>query len=597
MSGTTGGTRAKLQWRRVGSLFAPYVLPEAGALGCMLVSCVLGLAPPLLTARIIDSAIPHRDVGELGRDIGIMFAATLVAALASIGYSYLNSVVGEAIMRDLRTKLGAHLHRLPISFFVTTHSGEVLNRISNDVDGVNDVVTTTLTSVVTNVVGIATALGAMLYLNWRLTLLTIPIVLLMIAPIGPVGQRLYGVRKQSRETRDELESIMQETISLSGIVLMKSFVREGFERGRLHDAGTRLMRLQVNLKTTGQWFAVALGVLSVLGPAAVWFFGGRLAIAHQLDSGIIVAFVALIGTRLYAPAAALVGMQVALVSAAAIFERLFGYLDLAPETYAPAGAIELGQARGKIEFSGVSFTYEGAAGELDGVAPRTLRELDFTIEPGQIAAFVGPSGAGKSTIAHLVERFYVPQAGCVKIDDVDSACITLESLRRNIGIVSQETYLFHDTIAANLRYAKPAASDLELQQAARAANIHDFISRLPAGYQTVVGQRGHKLSGGERQRLAIARVLLQDPRIVILDEATSSLDALNEAEVQAAMAIAMKGRTTLVIAHRLATIVRADVIFVIDHGRVTESGTHDQLLARRGTYASLYNRQFGVSLV
>jgi ATP-binding cassette subfamily B protein len=322
----------------------------------------------------------------------------------------------------------------------------------------------------------------------------------------------------------------------------------------------------------------------VVGPQLVWFGGGWLAISGQVQVGVIVAFVTFIATRLYGPAATLVGVQVQIVSALAVFERIFDYLDLKTEAYAPPGAIELPRIDGEVRFDDVHFSYDGPREILYGV---TLHVL-----PGQVAAFVGPSGAGKTTITQLVPRFYDPSSGTIYIDGRDIRTVTLESLRRDIGIVTQETYLFHESIASNLRYGKPEASDEELREAARQANIHEFIEKLPDGYATIVGERGHKLSGGERQRLAIARVLLKDPRILILDEATSALDSHNEAAIQAALEICMRGRTSLVIAHRLSTIRAADVIFTVENGRIVESGSHGELLARGGAYARLYATQF-----
>jgi len=421
-------------------------------------------------------------------------------------------------------------------------------------------------------------------MNWRLSLLAIVVVPLMILPLAPVGRRMYEIRKRTREKRDEIESITQETLSISGITLIKSFAREAYERARFYDVGTRLMKLEISLAMVGRWFIGAITAMVVVGPALVWLGGGWLAIKGQLSTGVIVAFVTLIVGRLYGPAATLAGIQVQIVSALAVFERIFEYLDMETEPYDAPSARALTEIRGDIVFENVRFSYAHDRTALDGVS--------FHVTPGQLAAFVGPSGAGKTTITQLVPRFYDPQSGRVCIDGTDVRTITLDSLRSGIGIVTQETYLFHDSIENNLRYARPDASEEQVHAAARAANIHDFILSLPDGYATIVGERGHKLSGGERQRLAIARVLLKDPRILILDEATSSLDSHNEAAIQAALDPLMRGRTSLVIAHRLSTILSADVIFVIEGGRVVEQGTHGVLLARGGAYARLYRKQF-----
>jgi ATP-binding cassette subfamily B protein len=576
--------RKRVEWKRIGALFAPYWKEQGLVLACILISAILGLIPGYMTARIIDSAIPHRNFHELALEVGAILATAFVSMGFGVVQGWLNSLVGEGIMRDIRTRLVSHLHRMPLSFFTGTKTGEIMNRVSSDVDNIDNVVTGTLTTIITNVVMIATTLIAMFVWNWRLALISMIVVPFMVLPLGPVGRRMYEIRKKTREQRDTIESITQETLSISGITLIKSFAREAFERARFYDVGTRLMHLEIRLAMVGRWFLASVTAMVIVGPAIVWMGGGWLALQGAIDVGVIVAFIGYIQGRLYGPAAALVGVQVQIVSALAVFERIFEYLDMPTEVYDPVGATRLEEIRGDIRFDDASFGYDSSRQVLDHVS--------FHVEPGQVAAFVGPSGAGKSTITQLVPRFYDPQEGRVLIDGHDVRDVTLESLRRDIGIVTQETYLFHDTIANNLRYAKPDATSEELASAARAANIHDFITQLPDKYETVVGERGHKLSGGERQRLAIARVLLKNPRILILDEATSSLDSHNEAAIQSALEEVMRNRTSLVIAHRLSTIVSADVIFVVENGKVVETGTHAMLLARNGPYAHLYRTQF-----
>jgi ATP-binding cassette subfamily B protein len=567
----------------LGSFFLPYWKQEALTLICIMVGSVIGLLPPLFAKWIIDDAIPQHSMSLVAFYVGGMAVSAISSGVIGVYQGYLNSLVGEGIMRDIRTTLVAHLHHMPLSFFTGTKTGEIMNRVSSDVDNIDNVVTGTLVSIVTNIATMVTTVVTIFILDWRLALVSLAIIPLMIVPLSPVGRRMYDIRKLTRRKRDEIESITQETLSISGITLIKSFVREPFERARFYRTGTELMDLEIRLAMVGRWFMASINAMIIIGPALVWLAGAWLAINGGVTVGTIVAFVGYLG-RLYTPASSLAGVQVQIVSALAVFERIFNYLDMKPEGEEKPNAIELKNVNGDVRFDDVYFNYSEDRTALDGVS--------FHIEPGQMAAFVGPSGAGKTTITQLVPRFYDPQRGTVRIDGIDVRDVTLASLRENIGIVTQETYLFHDTIAANLRYARQDATDEEMIAAAKAANIHDFIVRQPLGYETVVGERGHKLSGGERQRLAIARVLLKNPCILILDEATSALDSNNEALIQAALVPLMQGRTSLVIAHRLSTILNADVIFVVEHGRIVESGTHHELLAREGAYAQLYLTQF-----
>ncbi len=567
--------------RRIATLFLPYWRQELVILTCIVAAAVLGLAPAVLSKHLIDVSLAHRSEHGVITDVSLMIGAAVVAALCSVAQGFFNSVVGQGIMRDLRVRLVTHLFSMPISFFTSTKTGKIMNRVTSDVDNVESVVTVTLSSVLTNLMIIVSAIAAMFTISWKLALVALVVLPLMVAPLLPVGKRMYNVKKATREKRDEMQGITQEALSISGITLVKSFVRAAFEStlyGRLAD---ELMKAEISLAMVGRWFMGLINAMVSIGPAIVWLVGGYLFLRGEFSIGTIVAFVALLAL-LYGPASQLIGVQVQIVSALAVFERIFEYLDFVRE---PTGSRRLtGSVTGKIAFEDVNFSY--------GQDRPALRDVNLTIEPGQVAALVGPSGAGKTTLTHLVSRFYDPQSGRVTIDGVDVREFDVESLRSHIGIVTQETYLFHDTIEANLRYANEDATHEEIEAAARAANLLTFIESLPDGFKTIVGERGHKLSGGERQRLAIARVLLKNPQILILDEATSSLDSENETLIQAAFEKVMRARTSLVIAHRLSTIVSADVIFVVDGGRIVESGRHADLLARDGAYAQLYRNQF-----
>ncbi len=572
-----------VDWGRIASLFLPYKRQELLVLTCVLCISLLGLLPPVFTMLLIDRAVPSRDFTQIVLIVLAMIGSAMVGSLIGVCQGYFNAVVAEGIIRDLKTTMTSHLHRMPVDFFTSTRTGEVITRVSSDIDSLDDVLSMTLVSIASNIVTIVTTIVTIFVLNWRLAIVSILLIPLMVMPLWPVGRKMYEIRKATRKKRDALHSASFETLSISGILLLKSFVREHSERERLSGLANDLMNSELRLAMAGRWFMALVAAMVTIGPSLVWLAGGWLAVEHGVSVGLIVTFVALLG-RLYTPASSLAGVQVQIVSALAIFERVFEYLDMPEEAYTPPSAVSLHDVHGKISFNHVSFDYSEGRKALD--------DVNFTILPGQVAALVGQSGAGKTTITMLVSRFFSATSGVVAVDDVDVTSVTLESLRNNIGIVTQETYLFHDTILSNLKYAKTDASLDEIKEAARAARIHDFIESLPEGYETMVGERGHKLSGGERQRLAIARALLKNPRILILDEATSSLDSENEALIQEALKDLLKGRTSIVIAHRLSTIVSADQIFVVDRGKIVDSGTHSQLLSSDGLYARLYRQQF-----
>jgi ATP-binding cassette subfamily B protein len=587
----------------------------------------LGVVNPLLIKWIFDNGLfgnppgtcgagqscPQLDTVYIG--VALMIAIPIVTGVIGVGQTYLANWVGLRVMQDLRNALYSHLQFMPLRFFTTTRTGEIQSRIANDVGGVQAVFTDTVSNILSNVVVIASTLVAMLLLSWQLTVLSLFMLPFFLWLTVKVGRARREVATSTAKTYADLTAVTEETLSVSGILLSKSFGRQRHEIGRFRDENERLTGLQMRQTMIGRSFFAIVGTFFSITPALVYLVAAwvisRDPTGSTITAGTIVAFTTL-QSRLFFPIGSMLQVSTEVHSSMALFDRIFEYLDLDHEIEdAPdAVAIPADRVLGRVELDGVWFRYETPAGERAGPvspgdlelaneAPRewTLENVSLTIEPGQLAALVGPSGAGKTTMTYLVPRLYDVQRGAVKIDGVDVRNLKLESLGDLIGVVTQETYLFHTTIRRNLLYGRPDATEEELDAAARAANIYERIAELPEGYDTIVGERGYKLSGGEKQRLAIARVILKDPRILILDEATSSLDTTSERLVQAALVPLMHGRTTIAIAHRLSTILSADVIFVADRGRIVERGTHAELLRRGGVYARLYEQQFRGGLV
>ena len=587
--------------RRVVRLFAPYRGRVVVIAGTILVSSLLGLALPFLTQAIFDRALfPQQDGGVRQPRIELLVvlvaasvAVILVGAAISVGQTYLTTRLGNAVMRDLRDRLFSHLQRMDLAFFTRTRTGEIQSRLGNDVAGVQAVVTDTASSILGNTVTVVSALVAMLVLSWRLTLVAVvllPVFVLLQVRVGRVRRKVAGATQRSVA---DMTAITQETLSVSGILLAKTFDRSSAEVRRYAAENARQADLQVRQTMTGQSFFATVQAFFGLTPALVYLVAG-LSIsgaflaggADELTAGTIVAFTTL-QTRLLFPTVQLLRVGVDVQTSLALFERIFEYLDLEPGIVdrPTAVAVDTADVAGHVRFDDVRFRYDDGPWTLDGVS------LD--VPAGSLVAFVGPSGAGKTTASYLVPRLYDVDAGSVQLDGRDVRDLTMSTLGRAIGVVTQESYLFHASVRDNLRYGRPEATDDELLAAAEAANISERIDRLEAGWDTVVGERGYRLSGGEKQRLAIARVLLADPRVLILDEATSALDTSSERLVQAALERLMHGRTTIAIAHRLSTILAADAIFVFDRGRVVERGTHAELLQLGGLYATLYREQFG----
>jgi ATP-binding cassette, subfamily B, bacterial len=600
--------------RHIVGFFQPYRARLAFIALLILVTVSVGVVNPILIKFVLDNLLPGgpRDLGLLYLQVGLMVVLPIVTSAIGVWQSYLSNVVGQRVMDDLRLALYRHLQWMPLRFFTETRTGEIQSRISNDVGGVQSVVTDTAASLLSNFATVATTVIAMWILDWRLTLLSLGLLPVFAYITYRVGKVRREVSTLTQRSLAEVSAITEESLSVSGILLSKTFGQQEASIERFARESRRLGDLQIRQQMIGRWFFALIGTFFSIMPAFVYLVAGVLIIGGDpnVSIGTIVAFTTL-QSRLFFPLGQLLNVQVEIQGALALFDRIFEYLEMEHEITDVPGAVALEPAtmRGEVGFENVTFRYpvaptqievaeETAEAEAEGRAvptalqPFALGDITFTAAPGQLVALVGPSGSGKTTTTYLIPRLYDVDAGSVSIDGVDVRGIALESLGRVIGFVTQETYLFHDTVLANLRYAKPEATMQEIEQAARAAAIHDRIGELPNGYETVVGERGYKLSGGEKQRVAIARVLLKDPRILILDEATSALDTVSERLIQTALQRLMEGRTTIAIAHRLSTILRADVILVFERGRIVERGTHDELIRHEGLYAKLYHEQF-----
>ena len=686
--------------RRVAGYGRPYLRGISVMLALMVVITLLSLIPPLLVRQLIDRVLPQRDMRELDWLALAMIVVPVVSGLLGVWQRYLSSVIGEGVIYDLRLALYSHLQRMSLRFFTNTKTGELMSRLNNDVGGAQQAVSGTIVDLLTNVITLVSTMAIMLRLEWRLTILAIMVLPLFLVPVRLLGKRVREVVRTQMVLNSEMNAMMEETLNVSGALLVKLFGRVPGEIARFGERSAGVRDAGIEQATLMRWFFLIVSLVSAVGTALVFWVGGLLVLRGTgFTIGTIVAFTAYLG-MLYGPLSALSNTRVNFDSSVVSFERVFEVLDLPVEIEERPGALALPEVHGAVRFQDVSFSYRpgedapraaaagladvvrwggwgiarsrpplsqqagragrpaGSAryrprmatagdlgGENEGIgnrrqgigsaassgAPRpqgadgvghgeqdagsgagtqgtgptpyslfptpsagrlALEGVSFDVQPGQLAALVGPSGAGKTTITYLLPRLYDPTSGCITIDGHDVRDLKLGTLAQQIGMVTQETYLFHDTIRANLLYARPDATDEALEAACRAANIHDFVAELPEGYDTVVGNRGYRLSGGEKQRLAIARVILKDPRILVLDEATSSLDSQSEALIQQALEGIMQGRTSLVIAHRLSTILAADKILVMDHGHLVEQGTHADLLARGGLYALLYETQF-----
>lgn len=570
---------------RIWGYLRPYWKQLSLVFVAILAASVLQVFPAILTGRIIDEGLIGRNLPVLVSLIGMSLGVTLGANLIGVLESYLNAWISQHITFDMRNSMFRHLQGMSQQFFTTNQQGDIITRMTSDISGVQLIITNTLTSILSNSITLTVALIAMYRKNWILATLGLILVPLFTLPTKRVGKTRWSLTREAQVHNDEINSILNETLSVSGQMLVKLYGREDAEYGRYEAANRAMIDLNIRERMAGRWFRVALTTFSSIGPMLIYLVGGVLMMRYDsnLTVGDITVLVALLG-RMYAPVNALMNIQVDWIRSMALFTRIFEYFDLPQDITSPPDAVVPKAAAGRVDFEQVSFAY-------DPDRP-ILKDISFSLDPGRSIAIVGPSGSGKSTIINLIPRLYDVTGGRVRLDGIDVRRLELSFLRRQIGVVTQDTYLFNGTIRDNLLYARPEATQAELDRACDQANILDFIRRQPQGYDTLVGNRGLKLSGGEKQRLSIARVLLKDPAVLIFDEATSALDSISEATIQEAIDPLIQSRTSIIIAHRLSTILAADEILVLKDGRIVERGIHTDLVTRNGIYRELYETQF-----
>ena len=571
--------------KRMFSYLVPYWKQLIVSVLAIIISSVFGVFPTILTGRIIDEGLLEQNLPVLIRLIGLSFGVLILANLISVLESYTNVWMAENITFDMRNKMYSHLQRMSHRFFTTSKQGDIITRMTSDIGGVQSVLTGTWTSILQNFATLTVALVTMYTKSPLLATIGIVVVPLFILPTKRVGKRRWEITLESRKHNDDINQILNETLSVSGQLLSKLFVTEAYEFERYQEANKQMIRLNIKESMAGKWFRVVINVFTNIGPMLIYLVGGILIIEYgntDLTIGDITVMVALLG-RMYGPVNSLLNIQVDMIRSMALFDRIFEYFDLPVEIDNDPQALRPESFAGELAFEEVSFHYDPDQPILNNVS--------FELKPGSSVAIVGPSGAGKSTIINLIPRLYDVTGGRIRLDGVDIRKLDLAFLRQHIGVVTQDTYLFNGTIRENLLYAKSDATQAEIEQACSEANIHGFISGLPKGYDTVVGNRGMKLSGGEKQRLSIARIILRKPGLIIFDEATSSLDSISEHAIQEAIEPILAKSTSLIIAHRLSTILSADEILVLEKGKIVERGDHETLVKKGGIYTMLYNTQ------
>ncbi|MBR5537644.1 MAG: ABC transporter ATP-binding protein [Clostridia bacterium] len=575
--------------KRIFSFLTPYTPYLVASFSVIVVSAGLGVAPSLLTGAIIDKGLLAGDFALLCQLVLLSLLLLVVSSGLGLLEGWLSANIAQGVTCDMKNKMYAHLQTMPHRFFTDTKQGEILTRMTEDISGVRSVITQTLASTLRNVSTIVITLVALYRTNWVLATAGVVLLPLFLLPTRLAGKRRWTIAREIQKKRDESNQMLNETLSVSGQLLVKLFGRENDEARKYREINGEIRRLSVTETLTGRLFMSTIQLFSSFSPQLLYLLGGVLMLKAPVGPAVTVGEISTIVslmTRLHRPVDDLLNIHVDITRSLALFERLFAYYDMVPDITDRENAVSVGRLQGQVTYDRVSFGYRPDA--------PVLKDVSFRVEPGRSYAFVGSSGAGKSTLITLLPRLYDVTGGTISIDGVDIRDMTLASLRRNIGLVSQDTYLFNGTIAENLRYAKPEATDEELAEACKKAHIHDFITSLPQGYHTVVGNRGLRLSGGEKQRLSIARVILKDPPILLLDEATSALDSISESHIQAAIKPLLKSRTSLVVAHRLSTVVASDRILVVDGGGIAASGTHSQLLECSPLYKELFETQFTV---